>query len=161
MKSMKSRCAFEAIMILGGSPISVAVPPMFDAMAQEIRYGRGSTSRASAIRIVTGTIRSTVVTLSSKALRTAVTVAKIASILKGSPFPHLALFIAMYSNTPVGLMRFMMTIIEIRRNMTFQSTPYSSTWKASCCCSIFRTSISPPPKSATTVLWIFSETITA
>ena len=29
---MKVSCALEAIMMFGGSPISVAVPPMFEAM---------------------------------------------------------------------------------------------------------------------------------
>ena len=36
-KAIKSSCAFDAIMIFGGSPISVAVPPIFDARASVIR----------------------------------------------------------------------------------------------------------------------------
>ena len=100
------------------------------------------------------------VTLSSRALRSAVTTAKIAIILKGLPFPILADLIATYSNTPVGLMRLIITIMEMSRNMTFQSTPNSSIWNASCCSSILSTSISPAPKIAIIVLCIFSETIT-
>ena len=48
MKSMKlkARRAMR-IMILGGSPISVAVPPMFEASAQEIRYGTGRYAQLS------------------------------------------------------------------------------------------------------------------
>ena len=148
-------------MMFGGSPISVAVPPMFEASAPEIRNGIGSTSRASATKRVTGAISSTVVTLSSRALSTAVTTAKITRITNGSPRPNLALLIAMYSKSPVGRMMLMMTIIEISRKITFQSTPNSSRWNASCWSRIFRPSIRPAPAIATMVLWIFSEMITA
>ena len=55
----------------------------------------------------------------------------------------------------------MMTIIEISRKITFQSTPNSSTWKASCWSSTLTPSISAAPASATTVLWIFSEMMNA
>jgi hypothetical protein len=37
MKSMKFNCAFDAIIMFGGSPIRVAVPPIFDAKAHEMR----------------------------------------------------------------------------------------------------------------------------
>jgi|GEM_PF-6705645 len=37
MKSMKSKPALEAIMMFGGSPMSVAVPPMFEARASVMR----------------------------------------------------------------------------------------------------------------------------
>ena len=36
-KSLKVKFALEAIMMLGGSPISVAVPPMFEASASATR----------------------------------------------------------------------------------------------------------------------------
>ena len=36
-KSTKSRPALEAIMMLGGSPMSVAVPPMLEARASVMR----------------------------------------------------------------------------------------------------------------------------
>ena len=74
---------------------------------------------------VTGAISSTVVTLSRKAETTAVTTEKMAIILKGSPFATFALLIAMYSNTPVGFMMLMITIMLIIRKTTFQSTPRS------------------------------------
>ena len=40
-KSTKPRPAAEPIMMLGGSPIRVAVPPMFEAKISLIRYGNG------------------------------------------------------------------------------------------------------------------------
>ena len=63
---------FYAIMMFGGSPISVAVPPTLDARASAIRNGTGSTSSSSAISSVTGARSSTVVTLSRNAEATAV-----------------------------------------------------------------------------------------
>ena len=58
--------------MFGGSPMSVAVPPMFDAMICVRRYGMGSSFRIFVMLNVTGTMRSTVVTLSRKAEKTAV-----------------------------------------------------------------------------------------
>ena len=60
------------IMMFGGSPMSVAVPPMFDAMICVRRYGIGSSFRIFVMLNVTGTMRSTVVTLSRNAENTAV-----------------------------------------------------------------------------------------
>ena len=60
-------------MMLGGSPISVAVPPKFEARISGIRKTNGETPRTTAISSVTGVKRSMVVTLSRKALVTAVT----------------------------------------------------------------------------------------
>src|SRR5512137_2708583 len=122
---MKSSCAFEAIMMFGGSPMRVAVPPMLEAIASVMRNGTTSSSRAWQMSIVTGAMRSTVVTLSRNADTTAVTVEKIAMIMKGCPFATLALLMAMYSKTPVGFMMLIITIILTRRNITFQSTPSS------------------------------------
>ena len=59
-------------MMFGGSPMRVAVPPMFEAKIWLIRYGNGETPRVRAIDSVTGVSRTTVVTLSSTAARTAV-----------------------------------------------------------------------------------------
>jgi len=95
-KSMKSRPALEAIMILGGSPIRVAVPPMLEASASVMRNGTGSISNSSATSRVTGAKSSTVVTLSRKAEATAVTTAKMAMMAKGSPRAILAALTATY-----------------------------------------------------------------
>ena len=53
--------------MFGGSPIRVAVPPMFEAKTCAIRYGNGETRSVRAIVSVTGVSRTTVVTLSRKA----------------------------------------------------------------------------------------------
>ena len=61
------------MMMLGGSPIKVAVPPMFDANASAIRNGAALIASRSHTSSVTGAISNTVVTLSSKADANAVT----------------------------------------------------------------------------------------
>ena len=72
MKSMKERSVAPAMRMFGGSPMSVAVPPMLDAKTSMITSGIGSMSSASASRNVIGTMSSTVVRLSRNADRTAV-----------------------------------------------------------------------------------------
>ena len=74
---MKPRPAAEPMRMLGGSPMSVAVPPMFEAKICEIRYGQGETSSVRAIDSVTGVSSTTVVTLSRTAESTAVATASI------------------------------------------------------------------------------------
>jgi hypothetical protein len=60
-------------MIFGGSPMSVAVPPKFDASISGKRNTNGDTPRMMEISMVTGVNKSMVVTLSRNALVTAVT----------------------------------------------------------------------------------------
>ena len=72
-KSPKSSPAAEPMRMFGGSPMRVAVPPMFEAKIWLIRYGKGETLSVRAIESVTGVSRTTVVTLSRTAARTAVT----------------------------------------------------------------------------------------
>jgi hypothetical protein len=72
-------------MMFGGSPISVAVPPMFDTMISMITSGIGSMSSASASRNVIGTTKSTVVRLSRKADSTAVVTASDMTTARGRP----------------------------------------------------------------------------
>ena len=69
---MKVSPARLAMMMFGGSPIRVAVPPMLEASASAIRNGTGGTPSRSQTSSVTGAISSTVVTLSSSAEATAV-----------------------------------------------------------------------------------------
>ena len=71
--SLKVIPAYEPIMMLGGSPMSVAVPPKFEARISGIRNTNGDIPKTTAISSVTGVKRSMVVTLSRKALVTAVT----------------------------------------------------------------------------------------
>ena len=74
-----------AMMMFGGSPMSVAVPPMFDAMISIITSGIGSMSSASASRNVIGTISRTVVRLSRNADSSAVDRASDMTTANGRP----------------------------------------------------------------------------
>ena len=60
------------IMMFGGSPISVAVPPTFEARICVSRNGTTGMCSLLVMANVTGTIRRTVVTLSRKAENRAV-----------------------------------------------------------------------------------------
>ena len=86
MNSTNDRPVAPAIMMFGGSPISVAVPPMFDTRISMITSGIGSTSSASASRNVIGTISSTVVRLSRNADSSAVVTASDSTTANGRPF---------------------------------------------------------------------------
>ena len=90
---------------------------------------------------------------------TAVTTEKIAMIANGLPFATFALFMAMYSKTPVGLIMLMIIIMLTSRNMTFQSIPNSIELNASSCVTILSTIIVDAPTIASIVLCILSVTI--
>ena len=64
----KPRPAADPMSRFGGSPMSVAVPPMLDASTAVMRYGTGETPKRRATDSVTGVMSSTVVTLSSMAI---------------------------------------------------------------------------------------------
>ena len=76
IKSLKLSPAALPIIMLGGSPISVAVPPTLDAKICVIKNGTGLSPSISVTAIVIGPTKSTVVTLSRKAERTAVIMKK-------------------------------------------------------------------------------------
>jgi len=76
MKSINPNPLAEPTRILGGSPISVAVPPTFAARTPASRKFLGETSRESATRNITGAKRSIVVTLSRKAEKSAIVTIK-------------------------------------------------------------------------------------
>jgi len=97
---LKLRPAALPIIMLGGSPISVAVPPILDAKICVIKNGTGLSPSISVTAIVIGPTKSTVVTLSRKAERTAVIMKNKIIIIQGLPFDNLAALIAMYSNKP-------------------------------------------------------------
>ena len=65
-KSLNASPTCVPIRMFGGSPISVAVPPMLEAKISANRYGYAGTSSCFTMASVTGTISSTVVTLSRK-----------------------------------------------------------------------------------------------
>ena len=83
--SLKSKPPRLAMIRFGGSPIIVAVPPMLQANICTIINGNGSIFSFLANKIVMGTIRRIVVTLSRKAEHTAVTTDNIINIFIGSP----------------------------------------------------------------------------
>ncbi len=117
-KSTYPRCALLAIMMLGGSPTRVAVPPMFEATAAATRNGTGLSSNRFVISSVTGAMRRTVVTLSSMAERPAVINDKSTIMRKGRAFACCAAQMARTSNNPVLRVMLMMTIMPMRRKMT-------------------------------------------
>ena len=90
MKAPNDRPVWPAIRMFGGSPISVAVPPMFDATISMMISGTGSTSSASASRNVIGTISRIVVTLSRNADSTAVVTASASTTAQRPPARELA-----------------------------------------------------------------------
>ncbi len=64
-KSVKLNAVKLPIMIFGGSPISVAAPPILAVSISAIMKGRGLIFNVSDITKLTGTINRIVVTLSS------------------------------------------------------------------------------------------------
>ena len=85
MNAPNDRSVAPAMMMLGGSPIRVAVPPMFEAITSMITSGRGSMSSASASRNVIGTISRMVVRLSRNADSTAVVTESATTMASGCP----------------------------------------------------------------------------
>ena len=113
--------AAEPMRMLGGSPISVAVPPMLDARICAIRYGAGEIPRRRETERVTGVISTTVVTLSNSAETTAVTRARIRSSRIGWPADTTTDRIASHSKNPVRPRIDAMIIIPTSRKMTLKS----------------------------------------
>ncbi len=70
----------DPIIRLGGSPTSVATPPVSDSSAAASRNGIGVTFMARAIRMISGPKITTVVTLSSSSDSTVTAVPSSASI---------------------------------------------------------------------------------
>ena len=157
--SLKVSPDFEAMMMFGGSPISVAVPPMLEAMTSAIRNGTGGASIWSHTSRVTGAISSTVVTLSSRAEATAVSTTSSAMIRNGRPRARFATQMATYSKTPVCRSTPTMTIIPSSRKMTFQSTPVRSLKNATSVSTTPRTTMTAAPPRAAATRWIRSVAI--
>ena len=144
------------MMMFGGSPISVAVPPMLDAITSMITSGIASMSSASASRNVIGTIRRTVVRLSRNADSSAVVPASASTTASGRPRESCPALIARYVYTPVVSVRRTMIIIPARSPIVLKSIASM----ACSCSSVWVTTISPAPRSATLVRSIRSLAIT-
>ena len=125
-KSLKVRPARLPMMMLGGSPISVAAPPMFDASTSAIRNGCAAMSRRSQTTKVTGATNMMMVTLSSTGDATPVITISITMSRKGLPLDRFAAQMARKSNRPVCLITPTITIMPSSKKMTFQSMPSCS-----------------------------------
>src|SRR5918995_4568711 len=90
---LKSIFAAEPIKIFGGSPISVAEPPILDTSAWERINGIGGTLSILTIDRVTGTMSRMVVTLSMNIEATAVNVDKSSISFQRFPLLRLVAFI--------------------------------------------------------------------
>src|SRR4026209_2519959 len=101
INEVKSIFAAEPINILGGSPISVAVPPTFDASTCAIMNGTGDILSVLNTEIVIGTINRTVVTLSINMEIIAVNKQNITNNFHIFPFDALLILIPRYSKIPV------------------------------------------------------------
>ncbi len=125
---MNGSCAAEPTMMLGGSPIRVAAPPMFEAMITGSRYTLGSSPSRAATPTAIGVTKITVVTLSRNAdampvaqMSTDSTAAGLAGRSPSNrPTDH--------SNTPVALSTPTTAIIPASRKRTLRS---SAAWAAS------------------------------
>ena len=155
MKSTNVKPAALPIIILGGSPISVAVPPVLEAIICVSRNGTGSVLSTPAMAMVTGPIRSTVVTLSRTDERRAVTTVRTTIMLQGRPPAAFADLTARYSNIP--------DLFTTETNIIMPaSTPtvLKSIYPAAVSISITPvTVISTAPRTAATALCTFSVTI--
>ena len=101
IKSTKLSPVALPIIMLGGSPISVAVPPILAMSISVYIKGKGLVFSVSVITRVTGTTSKMVVTLSKKAEDKAVIMENKTRIFHGSPLAFLAAAIAKYSKIPV------------------------------------------------------------
>jgi hypothetical protein len=108
-------------MILGGSPIRVAVPPTLEAKTSGNIRLKGLSLSAREISTVTGVMRSIVVTLSRKAEVTAVMNMRTAASAKILPLATSKDLRASHWNTPVFFITPTMIIMAMRRKMTFMS----------------------------------------
>ncbi len=125
-KSLNVSPARLPMMMFGGSPISVAAPPMLDASTSAIRNGCAAMCRRSQTTSVTGATSMMIVTLSRIGDAMAVMTISITMSRNGFPRERLAAQIARKSNTPVCLITPTMTIMPSSRKMTFQSMPSCS-----------------------------------
>ena len=110
-------------MMLGGSPMRVEVPPTLEASTCANRYGQGSTRSCRVMASVTGAMSSTVVTLSTRAEKTAVTMARSARMAAGRAPASLTARMATYSKSPVRRVIPTISIMPVSSMMVLKSTP--------------------------------------
>ena len=122
-KALKPRPACEPIRMLGGSPISVAVPPTLEAKTSANKNGKGGSSSSSAMTSVTGTIKSTVETLLSTAESIAVASWSISKMPAGLARTRCTDQMARYWKSPERREIETRIIMPARRPIVFQSIP--------------------------------------
>ncbi len=157
MKSANSKPAAEPIMMLGGSPMSVAVPPMLDASISAMKNGTGFTLSSLHSVSVTGPMSSTVVTLSKNAENTAVSSTNSIIIFQGLPLATWAHFTAMYSNMPESFTTATNSIMPNSTPSVFRSRCPMAVSNGITCSAMSSTA----PAIATKARCTFSEIITA
>ena len=122
-KALNDRPFRAPMMMLGGSPTSVAVPPMLEANTSAISSGTGLIAKRSQTSRVTGAMSSTETTLGRTAEASAMTSVSRIMIRSGEPLARLTAQIAAYSNTPVWRRTLTMIIMPSIKKMTSQSIP--------------------------------------
>jgi len=121
-KSIKPNPLAEPIKMFGGSPIKVAVPPIFAERTPASKNIRGETSSASATRKIIGAKRSIVVTLSRKAEKRAIVTMKNIRRALTLPLETLTTCTATNSKNPVVLSVPTTIIMPIRILIVLKST---------------------------------------
>jgi len=127
-KSRKLSPAAEPIRMLGGSPMSVAVPPMLDARIMGRRRTSGRRPTRRAMTSAMGVMKMTVVTLSTIAETAAVNQRMRARRRRTFPRARVTSRATDQPNTPVDLSTPTMAIIDASRKSTFRS---SAAWASS------------------------------
>jgi len=124
-KALNDRLLRAPMMMLGGSPTSVAAPPTLEAKTSAISIGTGLISSRSQTSRVTGAISRTDTTLGSTAEARAITSISRIMMRSGEPPARLTAQMAMYSKTPVWRRMLTITIMPSIKKMTSQSIPLS------------------------------------
>mmetsp|Transcript_36915 Transcript_36915/g.75671 ORF Transcript_36915/g.75671 Transcript_36915/m.75671 type:complete len:216 (+) Transcript_36915:887-1534(+) len=133
-------------MMLGGSPIMVAVPPMFEKIASQMRNAQGSMFTSLHSLHVTGAISRIVVTLSRNAESTAVTMHSSSSNLVLLPPLSLQASTPVHSNTPVLMVIPTISIIphkSPRVPWSIHETVFESEGTRFCIASVIMHSVAP------------------
>ena len=155
MKSMKGRPAATPTMTLGGSPISVAVPPMLAAITIGIANAHTDIRRLRAAFDTTGAMNSTVVTLSAKADSTAVATMTVFASSFDRPRAQATMRAFSQSKTRVPIRTETIAIMLPSRKMTFQSTARTAVSNSMMCSGVAAETISITATTApaASVLW--------
>ncbi len=121
MKSRKLSVAPDPIMMFGGSPMSVAVPPMLEATTMGSRIAMGARPICRAMPVAMGVTKITVVTLSRNADVMPVNHETSREATAGRPWVLTIRRPTDHSNAPVDLSTPTTVIMPASRKSTFRS----------------------------------------